>query len=125
MLDMAKKAALIGTGMALATTDKIREVVEDLTHKGESAQTDAQTEARKAVEVLTKKTRQTRESIEGETEKIMTDFSAFWYYTNLADELEERVEKIVAVILKKLHIPERQELEDIKKRIEKMEREEA
>jgi len=111
--------------MALATTDKIREVVEDLTHKGESAQTDAQTEARKAVEVLTEKTRQTRESIEGETEKIMTDFSAFWYYTNLADELEERVEKIVAVILKKLHIPERQELEDIKKRIENMEREEV
>jgi len=35
------------------------------------------------------------------------------------------VEKIVAVILKKLHIPERQELEDIKKRIENMEREEV
>jgi len=119
MLDLAKKAVLVGTGMALAATDKLQGVVDGLTEQGATART----EARDAIAALARKTRKTRETVAGEAEKVMTDFSAFWYYTSLADEMEERVEKIVTLIMEKLHIPERQELEEIKARIEKLETE--
>lgn len=105
MLDLAKKAVLIGTGMALAATDKIQGVVDNLAEKGETARKEAQ------------------EAVEGETEKVMTDFTAFWFYANITDEMEDRVEKVVTLLLRKLHIPERRELEDIKARIERLEKE--
>lgn len=121
MLDLAKKAVLIGTGMALAATDKIQGVVDNLAEKGETARKEAQ----EAVEGLVKKTQKTRNAVEGETEKAMTDFTAFWFYANWTDEMEDQVEKVVTLLLKKLHIPERRELEDIKARIERLEKEPA
>lgn len=121
MLDLAKKAVLIGTGMALATTDKIQGLVDHLAEKGESAKKEAQD----TVEGLVKKTQKTRSAIEGETEKVMTDFTAFWFYAKWSDEMEDQVEKVVTLLLRKLHIPERRELEEIKARIERLEREPA
>lgn len=119
MLDLAKKAVLIGTGMALAATDKIQGVVDNLAEKGENASK----EAREAVEGLVKKTQKTRNTVEGETEKVVTDFTAFWFYADWMDEIEDQVEKVVTLLLRKLDIPERRELEDIKARIEKLEKE--
>lgn len=121
MLDMAKKAVLIGTGMALAATDKIQGVVDNLEEKGETARKEAQ----EAVEGLVKKTQKTRNAVEGETEKVMTDFTSFWFYAKWTDEMEDQVEKIVTILLRKLHIPEQRELEDIKARIERLEKEPA
>jgi len=119
MLDLAKKAVLVGTGMALAATDRIQEVVDQIAEKGAKAGT----ETRETVAALARKTRETRKTVEEEAEKVMTDFTAFWYYTSLTDEMEDQVEKMVSLIMKKLHIPERQELEEIKTRIEKLEKE--
>ncbi|MBP8981240.1 MAG: phasin family protein [Syntrophobacterales bacterium] len=119
MLDLAKKAVLVGTGMALAATDRIQEVVDQIAEKG----TKAGTETRETIAALARKTRKTRKTVEEEAEKVLTDFTAFWYYTSLTDEMEDRVEKMVSLIMKKLHIPERQELEEIKARIEKLEKE--
>jgi len=119
MLDLAKKAVLIGTGMALAATDKIQGVVDNLAEKGEKARKEAQ----EAVEGLVKKTQKTRNTVEGETEKAVTDFTSFWFYANWTDEMEDQVEKVVTLLLRKLHIPERRELEDIKARIERLEKE--
>ncbi|MFA5181713.1 MAG: phasin family protein [Syntrophales bacterium] len=119
MLDLAKKAVLIGTGMALAATDKIQGVVDNLAEKGEKARKEAQ----EAVEGLVKKSQKTRNTVEGETEKVVTDFTSFWFYANWTDEMEDQVEKVVTLLLRKLHIPERRELEDIKARIEKLEKE--
>ena len=118
MLDLAKKAVLIGTGMALAATDKIQGVVDNLAEKGENAGK----EAREAVQGLVKKTQKTRNAVEGETEKVMTDVTAFWFYANWTDELEDQVEKVVTLLLKKLHIPERRDLEDVRARIERLEK---
>ncbi len=119
MLDLAKKAVLVGTGMALAATDRIQEVVDQIAEKGAKAGT----ETRETIAALARKTRKTRKTVEEEAEKVMTDFTAFWYYTSLTDEMEDQVEKMVSLIMKKLHIPERQELEEIKARIEKLEKE--
>ncbi len=119
MLEMAKKAVLVGTGMVLAATDKVQGVVDDLTAKGETAKAEAQD----AMTALARKTRKTRAALAGETEKVLTDFTAFWFYTSVTDEMEERVEKMVALVMQKLHLPERRELEEIRARIEKLEKE--
>jgi len=116
MLDLARKAVLVGTGMALAATDRIQEVVDQIAEKGAKSGT----ETRETIAALARKTRKT---VEEEAEKVMTDFTAFWYYTSLTDEMEDQVEKMVSLIMKKLHIPERQELEEIKARIEKLDKE--
>ncbi|MEI7639262.1 MAG: hypothetical protein WCJ37_18260 [Syntrophus sp. (in: bacteria)] len=121
MLELAKKAVLIGAGAALAATDKIQGVVDSLEEKREVGRK----EARTAVEGLVKKTQETRHTIEGETEKVMTDFTAFWFYAKWTDEMEDQVEKVMTLFLRKLHIPERRELEDIKARIERLEKEAA
>jgi len=121
MLDMAKKAVLIGTGMALAATDKIQSVVDNLAEKGETVRKEAQG----AVEGLVKKTQKTRNAVEGETEKVMTDFTSFWFYAKWTDEMEDQVEKIVTLLLRKLHIPEQREMKDVKARIERLEKEPA
>lgn len=121
MLDLAKKAVLIGTGIALTATDKIQGVVDNLAEKGETARKEAQ----EVVEGLVEKTQKTRNAVEGEAEKVMTDFSAFWFYDNIMDEMEDRVEKVVTLLLRKLHIPEGRELEEIKARIERLEKEPA
>jgi len=121
MLDWAKKAVLIGTGVALAAADKIQGVFDNLAEKGETARK----EAREAVGGLMKKTQKTCDALEGEKEKVMTDFTAFWFYANWTDEMEDQVEKVVTLLLRKLHIPEQRELEDIKARIERLEKETA
>jgi polyhydroxyalkanoate synthesis regulator phasin len=118
MLDLAKKAALIGTGMALAATDKIQGVVDNLAEKGKNAGQ----EARETVRSLVKNTQQTRDAVAGETEKVMTDVTAFWFYANWRDEMEDQVEKVVTLLLEKLHIPERRDLEDVRARIERLEK---
>jgi hypothetical protein len=97
MLKLAKKTALVGTGIALASSDKIQGVMGKSQH--------------------------TWDNIEDKTEKILTDFSAFWFYANWMDEIEDRVEKVICLILKELHIPERRELEEIRARIERLEKE--
>jgi len=119
MLDLAKKAVLIGAGMAFEATDKIKGVVDNLAKKRETAGK----ETREAVAGLMKKSQQTRDAIEGEKEKVMTDFTAFWFYANWTDEMEDQVEKFVTLLLRKLHIPEQRELEDIRSRIERLEKE--
>lgn len=119
MLELAKKAVLIGTGMALAATDRIQDVVGNLAEKGETARKEAQG----AVEDIIKKTQKTRHTVEDEAEKVVTDFTSFWFYASWTDEIEDQVEKAVTLLLRQLHIPERRELEDIKARIERLEQE--
>ena len=99
MLELAKKTALVGTGIALTSAEKIKEVLE--------------------------KSQQAWNSIEDKPERIFTDVSAFWLYAGWMDEIEDRVEKAITLLLREFHIPERRELEEIKARIERLEKEAA
>jgi polyhydroxyalkanoate synthesis regulator phasin len=121
MLDIAKKAAMIGTGLALAATDKIQGVVDNLKQKEQTTLK----ESPDIFENLVEETKKTGNAIEKEMEKVLTDVTAFWLFTNWTDEMEDQLEKMVAFLLRKLNIPEQRELEDIKARIERLEKEQV
>ena len=94
MLDFVKKAMLAGTGLAFMTAEKIQETVDELVKKGEITEK----EARETVAYLKEKSKQ------------------------LAKEMEGKTEKIVTGILKHLNVPTKAELEEIKKRLGKLEK---
>lgn len=94
MLDFIKKAMLAGTGLAFMTTEKIREVVDELVKKGEITEK----EARETVADMREKAKQFKE------------------------EMEERIEQIVTGILRHLNVPTKVELEEIKERLERLEK---
>ena len=94
MPDFIKKAMLACTGLAFMTTEKIQEVIDELLKKGEITEK----EARETVADLRKKSKKFKK------------------------EMGERTEKIVTGILKHLNVPTKAELEEIKERLEKLEK---
>jgi poly(hydroxyalkanoate) granule-associated protein len=107
MLDIIKKSMLLGAGLTLLTADKMKELIETLIREGDMSEK----EARDAIaEWVDKK------------KKLMNDASSFWLYGVLSDEIEERVEKIVSTFLQQLHVPQRDEIEALSKRIEELEK---
>jgi len=99
MLELAKKTALVGTGIALTSAEKIKEVLE--------------------------KSQKAWNRIEDKPERILTDVSAFWLYADWMDEIEDYAEKVIRLLMKEFNIPERRELEEIRARIETLEKEAA
>ncbi|MDI6776165.1 MAG: hypothetical protein QMD03_02825 [Syntrophales bacterium] len=94
MPDFIKKAMLAGAGLAFMTTEKIQEFVDELVKKGEVTEK----EARETVADLREKSKQFKK------------------------EMEERTEKIVTGILRHLNVPTKVELEEIKERLERLEK---
>jgi len=94
MFEFIKKAIFIGAGLASMTAEKIEETVNEIVKKGD----------------LTEK--QGRELVQELKEKS----------TKVRKELSERIDKIVNDALQKLNIPSRKEVEELKARIEQLEK---
>ncbi len=94
MFEFIKKAIFIGAGLASMTADKIEETVNEIVKKGD----------------LTEK--QGRELIQELKERS----------TKVRRELVEKIEKIVNDTLQKLNIPTRKEIEELRERIERLEK---
>lgn len=93
MFDLIKKTLLAGAGLAAMTKEKIEEVIGELVEKGNLSEK----EGKEVVEELIEKSKTAKK------------------------DLEKKIEKIVTESLKKINIPTRDELTEIKERIERLE----
>ncbi len=96
MFDLIKKTMLAGVGLAAMTREKIEETIDEFVKKGKLSEK----EGKEIVEELIEKSKTAKK------------------------DLEEKIEKIVTKSLKKLNIPTRDELTEIKKKIERLEKSE-
>ncbi len=94
MFDFIKKAIFIGAGLASLTAEKIEEAVKEIVNKGD----------------LTEK--QGKELLRELKEKS----------AKARKELGERIDKMINDTLQKLNIPTRKEVEELKARIEQLEK---
>jgi poly(hydroxyalkanoate) granule-associated protein len=94
MLDYIRKMTLAGAGLAIITTEKIQEMMDDLVKKGEMTEK----EAREVVNEFIEKSKLARR------------------------DLEEKVEKTITAFLNRMNIPTRKELDEIKERLERLEK---
>ncbi|MDD5170762.1 MAG: hypothetical protein PHN75_18240 [Syntrophales bacterium] len=93
MLNFMKRAILMGAGLALMTTDKMKELTDEMVKKGELSEK----EAREALAELKEKSKEAKKEWEG------------------------KVENAVRRAMKGLNIPSHQEVEELKKRLAKLE----
>lgn len=119
MIELIKKSILLGAGLTLLTADKMKGLVETLIREGEMTEK----EARETISGLIEKSGETKKILEDRKKKILNDAFAFWLYGVLSDEIEERAEKIASAVLQQLHVPQRSELDEIRERIERLEKE--
>ncbi len=94
MLEFVKKAILISAGLASMTAEKIEQAVEEIVKKGELSET------------------QGKEFIRDLKEKS----------AKAKKEMGERIDKMVDDTLRKMSIPTRKEVEELKARIEELEK---
>jgi len=95
MLEFIKKAIFIGAGLASMTAEKIEEAVAEIVRKGEISEK----QGRELVQDLKERSGKARK------------------------ELGEKVEKMIEEALKRLNLPTRREIEELKTRIERLEKE--
>jgi polyhydroxyalkanoate synthesis regulator phasin len=93
MLDLLRKGILIGIGMASLTKDRAEELIEKMVMESKLTEE----EGRKVVKELLEKSEEARK------------------------EFQDQVGKRVRETLKSMDIPSREELQDLKARIEKLE----
>ena len=93
MFDALRKAVLFGAGLAVMTTEKMKDFAEDLVKRGEMSEK----EAREALKEWMEKSKQARK------------------------EMEEKTEAMVHKVMNRMNIPTRSELEDLKERLAKLE----
>jgi polyhydroxyalkanoate synthesis regulator phasin len=94
MLDYIRKITLAGAGLAIMTTEKIQEIMEELVKKGEMTEK----EAREAVNEFVEKSKQARK------------------------DLEDKIEQMATGLLNRMNAPTRQEIEEIKERLARLEK---
>jgi Uncharacterized conserved protein len=94
MLDYIRKMTLAGAGLAIMTTEKIQELMDELVKKGEMTEK----EAREAVNEFLEKSKQARK------------------------DLEDKMEQMATGLLNRMNIPTRKEIEDIKQRLASLEK---
>ncbi len=94
MLEFIKKSIMAGAGLAMMTAEKTQEFFEEMVKKGEISEK----EAKDAVSDLLEKSKQLRK------------------------DLEEKTEKSVTSVLQRLQVPSRAEVEELKARIEQLEK---
>jgi polyhydroxyalkanoate synthesis regulator phasin len=94
MLEFIKKAIFISAGLASMTAEKIEQAVEEIVKKGELSET----QGKEFVRDLKEKSAKAKK------------------------EMGERIEKMVNDTLRKLSIPTRKEVEELKARIEELEK---
>lgn len=94
MQEFIKKMMMFGVGLAAMTREKIEEFVKELVKKGEMSETEGKQFVNDLVEKSKKVTR----------------------------DIETKTEEMVTATLKRLNIPTRKELDDLRERIEKLEK---
>ena len=94
MLEFIKRAIFISAGLASMTAEKIEEAVEEIVKKGELSE------------------KQGKEFLQDLKEKS----------AKAKKDLGERIEQLVSDTLRKLSIPTRKEVEELKARIEQLEK---
>jgi polyhydroxyalkanoate synthesis regulator phasin len=94
MFEFIKKAIFIGAGLASMTAEKIEEAVEEIVKKGEISE---------------KQGKELIQDLKEKSGKAKKDFG-------------ERIDKVVNDTLKKLNIPTRTEVEELRARIEQLEK---
>ncbi len=94
MLDYIRKMTLAGAGLAIMTAEKIQEFMDELVKKGEMTEK----EAREAVNEFLEKSKQAKK------------------------DLEEKMEQILTGLLNRMNIPTRKEFDDLKERLERLEK---
>jgi len=95
MLEFIKKAIFIGAGLASMTAEKIEEAVAEIVRKGEISE---------------KQGRDLVQDLKDRSGKARKD-------------LGDRVEKMIEEALQKLKIPSRKEIDELKARIDRLEKE--
>ncbi len=95
MMEFVKKAIFIGAGLAAMTAEKIEESVGEFVKKGELSE------------------KQGRELVQE-----LLDRSS-----KIRKELGERVDRLIQESLNRLNLPSRKEMEELKARVELLERE--
>lgn len=95
MLEFIKKAIFIGAGLASMTAEKIEEAVAEIVRKGELSEK----QGRDLVQDLKERSGKARK------------------------DLGDRVEKMIEEALQKLKIPSRKEVDELKARIDRLEKE--
>jgi polyhydroxyalkanoate synthesis regulator phasin len=93
MFDLIKKTMLTGVGLVFMTKDRIEELVEELTKKGELTVK----EGKELLDDLLKKS------------------------TKAKKDLEKQIEKVVKNSMKKMNLADAQELSKLMKRVKKLE----
>ena len=94
MFDYIRKMTLAGAGLAIITTEKIQEMMDDLVKKGEMTEK----EARETVNEYVEKSKQAKR------------------------DLEDKVEQMITGLLNRMNIPTRKEIEEIKERLARLEK---
>ena len=85
---------MAGAGLAIMTTEKVQEIMDELVKKGEMTEK----EAREAVSEFVEKSKQAKKN------------------------LEDKMEQTVTSLLNRLNIPTRKEVEEMKKRLARLEK---
>jgi poly(hydroxyalkanoate) granule-associated protein len=94
MFDYIRKMTLAGAGLAIITTEKIQEMMDDLVKKGEMTEK----EARETVNEYVEKSKQAKR------------------------DLEDKVEQMITGLLNRMNIPTRKEIEEINERLARLEK---
>ncbi len=93
MLDYIRKMTLAGAGLAIMTTEKVQEIMNELVKKGEMTEK----EAREAVSEFVEKSKQAKK------------------------DLEDKMEQMATGLLNRMNVPTRKEIEEIKERLTRLE----
>ncbi|MDQ5987424.1 MAG: hypothetical protein CSYNP_03164 [Syntrophus sp. SKADARSKE-3] len=121
MLDLVKKSILVGAGLTLLTADKMKDFIETLIKEGGMTEQ----EARETAKELMEKTESTKNTLDDKKKQILNDASAFWLYGVLSDDIEEKLEHLVQTELRQCRVPRRSDLEELRIRIERLEKEQT
>ncbi len=93
MFDALRKAVLFGAGLAVMTTEKMKDFAEELVKRGEMSEK----EAREALKEWMEKSKQARK------------------------DMEEKTEAMVNKVMSRMNFPTRSELDELKERLAKLE----
>ena len=94
MKDFIRKSMLVGMGLATVTREKIEQTIDELIKKGEMSEK----EGKEAIDELVEKSKEMKK------------------------DLTEKVENMVSDTLKKLNIPSRDEFQELKDKVERMDK---
>ncbi len=94
MLEFIKKSIYIGAGLASLTAEKIEEAVAEIVKRGELSEK----QGKELLQELLDKSAKTRK------------------------EISEKIEKMIQETMEKLHLPTRKEIDELKARIDQLEK---